>query len=340
MSERPRDTAGEFRAADNLRTLPGRGGGEYLEVKYRLLWLREDHPDAIIETEHVRLEDQIAVFRALVTVPGGGSATGYGSETRQDFADFIEKAETKAIGRALNALGYGTAAAVDEALADAPVRRQELNVGRSAPPQHAQPAHSGDRGGATPNAPQRGPERVAGASTPEPPDDDAPIGGNGANQLMQYAVRAGIAAPDLARVTAGAYGVAPPQVTRRQARELVGWLKPMSNVEGRETAAQVKRMQEAADGRTLDSIWGDIVERGLGSPVLARTHDRLAYTLMGMDPDDGAERSRDEPPPDELAYQPRAMQPHAEPDPERMPARAATQGALMPGAAPVRDQLH
>ncbi|HKG29607.1 MAG TPA: hypothetical protein VKB01_10775, partial [Thermomicrobiales bacterium] len=34
-------------------------------------------------------------------------ATGYGSETASDFPDFIEKAETKAIGRALNALGYG-----------------------------------------------------------------------------------------------------------------------------------------------------------------------------------------------------------------------------------------
>src|SRR5581483_1538041 len=29
------------------------------------------------------------------------------SETATDFGDFIEKAETKAIGRALNALGYG-----------------------------------------------------------------------------------------------------------------------------------------------------------------------------------------------------------------------------------------
>src|SRR3546814_7260726 len=35
-------------------------------------------------------------------------ATGYGSETPKDFGDYIEKAETKAIGRALGALGFGT----------------------------------------------------------------------------------------------------------------------------------------------------------------------------------------------------------------------------------------
>jgi hypothetical protein len=49
----------------------------------------------------------MAIFKATVTVPSGGKATGYGSESASDFPDFIEKAETKAIGRALNALGYG-----------------------------------------------------------------------------------------------------------------------------------------------------------------------------------------------------------------------------------------
>lgn len=40
--------------------------------------------------------------------PAGAEATGHGSETPRDFSDYIEKAETKAIGRALAALGYGT----------------------------------------------------------------------------------------------------------------------------------------------------------------------------------------------------------------------------------------
>jgi hypothetical protein len=93
-----------------LRQLHGRGRGggvDYLDVKWRLLWLRKEHPDAEIVTELVQHDPQMAIFKATVTVPTGGKATGYGSETASDFPDFIEKAETKAIGRALNALGYG-----------------------------------------------------------------------------------------------------------------------------------------------------------------------------------------------------------------------------------------
>src|SRR5690349_14309220 len=84
------------------------GGGEYLEVKWRLPWLRTEHPGAVIETELVRLEERDAVFKARVSIPDGGSATGWGSESAGDFRDFLEKAETKAIGRALAALGFGT----------------------------------------------------------------------------------------------------------------------------------------------------------------------------------------------------------------------------------------
>lgn len=91
-----------------IRQLRGRGGGaDYLDVKWRLLWLRKEHPDAEIVTELVQHDPLMAIFKATVTVPTGGKATGYGSETASDFPDFIEKAETKAIGRALNALGYG-----------------------------------------------------------------------------------------------------------------------------------------------------------------------------------------------------------------------------------------
>lgn len=92
---------------------PGRhltkvSGSDYLEVKWRLVWLRETHPDARIETEMISHEGDFAVFKATVTIPGGGSATGWGSEGADDFRDYIEKAETKAIGRALAALGFGT----------------------------------------------------------------------------------------------------------------------------------------------------------------------------------------------------------------------------------------
>jgi hypothetical protein len=83
-------------------------GRDYLEVKWRLLWLRTQHPDASIETEMVRDDGSAALFRARVTLPTGGMATGWGSESYQDFGDYVEKAETKALGRALAALGFGT----------------------------------------------------------------------------------------------------------------------------------------------------------------------------------------------------------------------------------------
>lgn len=107
MSERTEQTSNStFDPAKYLVNLNGKG--EYLEVKWRLLWLRTEHPDAVIETELVRLEDRDAVFKARVSIPGGGSSTGWGSESAGDFRDFLEKAETKAIGRALAALGFGT----------------------------------------------------------------------------------------------------------------------------------------------------------------------------------------------------------------------------------------
>jgi len=96
------------RPFDPSRYLRKLGGKDYLEVKWRLLWLRTEHPDAVMRTEMVRIEDGFALFKAHVSIPGGGEATGWGSETRQDFFDYIEKAETKALGRALAALGYGT----------------------------------------------------------------------------------------------------------------------------------------------------------------------------------------------------------------------------------------
>jgi hypothetical protein len=98
----------EAKTFDPGRYLTKVGSSDYLEVKWRLVWLREMHPDATVETELVSHSDQMAIFKARVTIPGGGSATGYGSEGYSDFREYIEKAETKAIGRALAALGFGT----------------------------------------------------------------------------------------------------------------------------------------------------------------------------------------------------------------------------------------
>lgn len=98
----------EQSAFDPTRYLTKVSGRDYLEVKWRLVWLRSVHPDAQIETELVEHRNNMAVFRARVTIPSGASATGWGSEGTEDFGDYLEKAETKALGRALAALGFGT----------------------------------------------------------------------------------------------------------------------------------------------------------------------------------------------------------------------------------------
>lgn len=136
MSERTAAASHSFDPAKHLVSINGRG--QYLEVKWRLLWLRTAHPDATIETELVRLQDNEAIFKAHVSIPGGGSATGWGSESVTDFRDFVEKAETKAIGRALAALGFGTQfcqdhefGAADGRIVDTPV---DINAGRARRP--------------------------------------------------------------------------------------------------------------------------------------------------------------------------------------------------------------
>jgi hypothetical protein len=66
-------TENAFDASKYLTKLSGK---DYLEVKWRLLWLRTLHPDAVIETELVKHGASLALFRAKVTIPSAGSATG------------------------------------------------------------------------------------------------------------------------------------------------------------------------------------------------------------------------------------------------------------------------
>jgi hypothetical protein len=102
---------------------------DYLEVKWRLCWFRDRYPHGVITTEEVcvDLERGYARYRAVVEDGEGGRATSYGTETAADFADYYERAETRALGRALAALGIGTQfvgqdLAEGDHVADAPVR--------------------------------------------------------------------------------------------------------------------------------------------------------------------------------------------------------------------------
>jgi hypothetical protein len=71
--------------------------------------MRYDHPQATVITENLVLAETAAVFKSTITLPNGAVGVGHGSETKGDFVDFIEKSETKAVGRALAMLGYDTA---------------------------------------------------------------------------------------------------------------------------------------------------------------------------------------------------------------------------------------
>src|SRR5260370_13796283 len=129
------------------------GLADYLPVQWRLVWLRVQCPEGSIETAPVQIDldreteeegfawneekrrsekvikraNGFAMFRAVVKNGKGGIGTGTKSEKAASFPDYIEKAETGAIGRALAALGYGTQFAPElneeHRICDAPVDR-------------------------------------------------------------------------------------------------------------------------------------------------------------------------------------------------------------------------
>lgn len=124
-----------FDPLQHLRELSD--GTPYLDVKWRLHWLRSEHPEAVIETQFVALDGDTAVCKATVRIPDGGSATSHASSARSagDGADHIELAETRAIGRALAALGYGAQFTEADALQGrAPTKPAERPVSLVSPP--------------------------------------------------------------------------------------------------------------------------------------------------------------------------------------------------------------
>ncbi|MGE5335652.1 MAG: hypothetical protein ACM3N4_13200 [Nitrososphaerota archaeon] len=136
--------AADFDPNEHLMSLKGR---DYLNVQNRLLWFIRDQRDFIVRglattsyiirtelVEHDR-DAGYAHFKTYVRDVLGNEATMYGSEAAKDFADYAEKASTKSLGRALLALGYGTAFAPEmdegERVVDAPVERRRTAPARA-----------------------------------------------------------------------------------------------------------------------------------------------------------------------------------------------------------------
>lgn len=119
----------KFNPNDNLIDLQGK---KYLEIKWRLVWLRELHGDkASVVTELIHANDSIIVFKATIAINGEVVATAHGSAPAQGKGSWrgreIEKAETASVGRALAHAGFGTQFAGEDVeegegrLSDSPV---------------------------------------------------------------------------------------------------------------------------------------------------------------------------------------------------------------------------
>lgn len=154
-------TNNEFDPRQHLMQIKKGKNGEssdYLPVQWRLVWFREQCPDGQITTEIVHLDldkemeeeasvwnaDKkrsekviktgrgVAIVRATVKDGKGGVATGTKMEKAVSFGDFLEKAETGAIGRALAALGFGTQFAPElfeeDRIVDSPVTHHSANL--------------------------------------------------------------------------------------------------------------------------------------------------------------------------------------------------------------------
>jgi hypothetical protein len=99
---------------------------DYLPVAARIAWFRKEHMYWSIITEIEHLANKAVVMKATIKDSFGNViATARKKETEIGFPDYIEKAETGAIGRALAMCGYGTLQAPEfdeqDRLADTPI---------------------------------------------------------------------------------------------------------------------------------------------------------------------------------------------------------------------------
>ena len=129
------------------------GNVDYIPVAARVLWLRSEHPNWGFDSKIIELnfEKRYAIFQTKIFDENGMIiSTGTKIETAGGFGDYLEKAETGSIGRALAAAGYVTPKDLgDEQKQEhrqAPVQQQAQQQWPSQPPvQQRQPLTEADR---------------------------------------------------------------------------------------------------------------------------------------------------------------------------------------------------
>ncbi|MBA2289496.1 MAG: hypothetical protein H0V98_03835 [Chloroflexia bacterium] len=138
---------GSFDPLALLRRSRGQGNSDVRTIMLRMLWLRQRVPEARVETALVSIDDHTVVMSAAISLPDGGQGSGHAAmridaETGPGAA--VESAETQAIGRALDILGYVVTESSSEpsasddrrpATSPQPITRDER---RPDPPGHVQ----------------------------------------------------------------------------------------------------------------------------------------------------------------------------------------------------------
>lgn len=115
---------GEFNPKNHIEKIgKGESAYDYLPVEYRVIWLRESAPDASIESEMTYFDGETVIFKATVRRPDIDAVSiAHAMKTRKGFdkngketvdKEWFQKAETKALGRALANFGFGTENADD-----------------------------------------------------------------------------------------------------------------------------------------------------------------------------------------------------------------------------------
>lgn len=174
MEETTQQPQAGINPGDHLMNLKGK---EYLPAAVRIAWFREQFPidkGWAIRTSLIEggREANYAIYRAEIIDPDGTVVqTATKHEDVQGFADYIEKAETGAISRALACCGFGTLQAQEldegtERIHDTPHARKGGTAPQGRPTQ---------QGAARPAAATQKPAQAAPKANPAPSSEEPPV---------------------------------------------------------------------------------------------------------------------------------------------------------------------